>query len=97
MFSNFPSGLNLYYFVFNLLAIGQQVYMNNFSTKRMTLEQLKSNPKKKEGWLAKQMRMAQEMQKQTGKPLPPAMQRYMDAKNKNEKINKNPKSNKKKK
>jgi YidC/Oxa1 family membrane protein insertase len=25
MFSYFPSGLNLYYFIFNLLAIGQQV------------------------------------------------------------------------
>jgi len=26
------------------------------------------------------MKMAQEMQKTTGKPLPPAMQRYIDAK-----------------
>ena len=100
MFSNFPSGLNLYYFVFNLLAIGQQVYMNKFSTKKMTLEQLKNNPKKKEGWLAKQMRMAQEIQKQGGKSLPPAMQRYIDAKNKKESNtnsnNKQNKNNKKK-
>jgi YidC/Oxa1 family membrane protein insertase len=28
LFNGFPSGLNLYYFVFNLLAIGQQVWMN---------------------------------------------------------------------
>ena len=95
MFSNLPSGLNLYYFVFNLLAIGQQVYMNKFSSKRMTLEQLKNNPKKKEGWLAKQMRMAQEIQKQSGKPMPSAMQRYIDQKNKTD--NTNIKNNKRKK
>ena len=81
MFSYFPSGLNLYYFMFNLLSIIQQVYINNFSKKRMTLEQLKAQPKKKEGWLAKQMRQAQEMQQATGRPLPPAMQKYIDAKN----------------
>jgi YidC/Oxa1 family membrane protein insertase len=28
LFNNFPSGLNLYYFVFNLLSIGQQYLMN---------------------------------------------------------------------
>jgi YidC/Oxa1 family membrane protein insertase len=28
LFSSLPSGLNLYYFVFNLLAIGQQVFIN---------------------------------------------------------------------
>jgi YidC/Oxa1 family membrane protein insertase len=94
MFSNFPSGLNLYYFVFNLLAIGQQIYMNKFSTKKMTLEQLKNNPKKKEGWLAKQMKAAQEMQKQTGKSLPPSMQRYIDSKNK-QSSNNNKKNNQK--
>jgi len=104
LFSNFPAGLNLYYFVFNLLAIGQQVYINKFSRKRMTLEELKKQPKKKEGWLAKQMRAAQEMQKQSGKPLPPAMQRYIDAKekkdnpnNSNNTNNKNKKTPKKKK
>ncbi|MDR0927268.1 MAG: membrane protein insertase YidC [Ignavibacteria bacterium] len=82
MFSNFPSGLNLYYFVFNLLAIGQQVYVNNFSRSKLSLADLKKNPKKKEGWLAKQMKMAQEMQKSGGKSVPPAMQRYLDAQNK---------------
>ena len=104
LFSNFPAGLNLYYFVFNLLAIGQQVYINKFSRKRMTLEELKKQPKKKEGWLAKQMRAAQEMQKQSGKPLPPAMQRYIDAKekkdnpnNSNNTNNKNKNTHKKKK
>lgn len=28
IFNNLPSGLNLYYFVFNLLAIGQQIFIN---------------------------------------------------------------------
>jgi YidC/Oxa1 family membrane protein insertase len=28
LFNSFPSGLNLYYFVFNLLSIGQQMYVN---------------------------------------------------------------------
>ncbi len=28
MFNHFPSGLNLYYFVFNILSIGQQYYFN---------------------------------------------------------------------
>jgi len=81
MFSYFPGGLNLYYFMFNLLSILQQVYINNFSRNKMTLEQLKAQPKKKEGWLAKQMRNAQEMQQATGRPLPSAMQKYIDAKN----------------
>jgi len=81
MFSYFPSGLNLYYFMFNLLSIIQQVYINNFSKKRMTLEQLKAQPKKKEGWMARKMREAQEMQQATGRPLPPAVQKYIDAKN----------------
>ncbi len=61
MFSNLPAGLNLYYFMFNLLSIGQQVYMNKFSKKRVTLEDLKKTPKK-EGWFAKKMKEAQELQ-----------------------------------
>jgi YidC/Oxa1 family membrane protein insertase len=28
LFNSFPSGLNLYYFIFNLLSIGQQAWMN---------------------------------------------------------------------
>ena len=31
MFNSLPSGLNLYYFVFNLLAIGQQIWFNRNS------------------------------------------------------------------
>jgi len=69
MFSYFPSGLNLYYFVFNLLGIIQQVYMNKFSKKKLTLADLKASPKK-EGWMAKKMREAQEMAASQGKTLP---------------------------
>jgi len=93
MFSYFPGGLNLYYFMFNLLSILQQLYINNFSKKRMTLEQLKQMPKKKEGWLAKKMREAQEMQKVTGKPLPTAMQKYIDQKNAQSNTDKKPNQN----
>jgi YidC/Oxa1 family membrane protein insertase len=46
MFNSLPSGLNLYYFVFNLLAIGQQVWFN----KRTGDEPLrKVDPKKRGG------------------------------------------------
>ena len=93
MFSYFPAGLNLYYFMFNLLSIAQQVYTNNFSRSMMTLEQLKQQPKKKEGWFAKKMREAQEMQQASGRPLPPAMQRYIDQKNQSQNPNNNQKPN----
>ncbi len=92
MFSNLPAGLNLYYFMFNLLSIGQQVYMNKFSKKRVTLEDLKKTPKK-EGWFAKKMKEAQELQemqksgklpKQSGMPTPKGGQKtkYMRKKKK---------------
>lgn len=69
MFSSFAAGLNLYYLVFNLLGIGQQIYMNKFSKSTLTLEQLKRMPKK-EGWLQKRLRMAQEIAASQGKTLP---------------------------
>ena len=46
LFNSFPSGLNLYYFVFNLLAIGQQLFVN----KQHDDEQIvKISDKKKNG------------------------------------------------
>ncbi len=69
MFSNLPAGLNLYYFVFNLLGITQQLYITNFSKSRLTLEDLKRMPKK-EGWIQKKMREAQEIAASQGKTLP---------------------------
>jgi YidC/Oxa1 family membrane protein insertase len=68
IFSSLPSGLNLYYFVFNILSIGQQVYINNYSRNRMTLEDLKKAPKK-ESWLQKKMREAQEVAAQQQRPV----------------------------
>jgi YidC/Oxa1 family membrane protein insertase len=69
LFSNFPSGLNLYYFMFNLMSIGQQVWMNKFSSKKPTLEDLKKSPKK-EGFIQKKMRQAQDIAESQGKTLP---------------------------
>jgi YidC/Oxa1 family membrane protein insertase len=60
LFTVFPSGLNLYYFVFNLLSVGQQYYVN----KKHGDEPLrKVDPKKKKGGifsaLDKQMQLSQ--------------------------------------
>jgi len=69
IFSNLPSGLNLYYFMFNLFGIAQQVYINKFSKNRPTLATLKKSPKK-EGWLQKKMREAQDMADKGGRSVP---------------------------
>ncbi len=69
IFSNLPSGLNLYYFVFNLLGIIQQIWINNFSKNQMTLEELKRAPKK-ESWFQKKMREAQEIAESQGRSVP---------------------------
>ena len=69
MFSYFPSGLNLYYFVFNLLGILQQLYINNYSKNKLTLEDLKRMPKK-ESWFTKKMKEAQQIAESQGKTLP---------------------------
>lgn len=66
MFSNLPSGLNLYYLTFNFLGIAQQVYMTKFSKSKITLEDLKRMPKK-ESWLQKRLQMAQEMAEAQGR------------------------------
>ncbi|MBA4311805.1 MAG: preprotein translocase YidC [Chlorobiaceae bacterium] len=50
MFNSFPAGLNLYYFVFNLLSIGQQAWIN----KKHKNEPLrKIEQKKSTGWISK--------------------------------------------
>jgi len=69
MFSYLPSGLNLYYLVFNVLGIVQQVWMTKFSKKTITLADLKRMPKK-EGWLQKRLRLAQELAQAQGRSLP---------------------------
>lgn len=54
MFNHFPSGLNLYYFVFNLLSIAQQQYFN----KKHKDEPLKKVPegKRKSGFMERLMK-----------------------------------------
>jgi YidC/Oxa1 family membrane protein insertase len=69
MFNHLPSGLNLYYLTFNILSIGQQVYMTKFAKNTMTLDDLKREAStKKKGWLSSKLEEAQkiaEMQQKT--------------------------------
>lgn len=64
MFMSFPSGLNLYYFMFNLFSLVQQQLVN----KKAGQEELKpvKDPKKKKGggFMQKMMDAAEEKQKQ---------------------------------
>ncbi|MCX7909834.1 MAG: membrane protein insertase YidC [Ignavibacteria bacterium] len=71
LFSYFPSGLNLYYFMFNLFSIAHQLYLNKFSKKKLTLADLKREPKK-EGWFQRKLREAQEIAEARGKRIPGA-------------------------
>ena len=57
MFMSLPSGLNLYYFMFNLLSIAQQYYVNH---KHSDLELVPiANPKKKPGFMSRLMESAE--------------------------------------
>lgn len=57
LFMTFPSGLNLYYFMFNLLSIGQQYYINH---KKGDGELVPvENPKQKKGFMARMMEAAE--------------------------------------
>ena len=58
MFMSFPSGLNLYYFMFNLFSIAQQYYIN-IKHDDMVLEPVK-NPKKKSGFMQRMMDAAEQ-------------------------------------
>lgn len=93
MFANFPAGLNLYYFVFNLLGILQQLYIEKYSKSKLTLEDLKKAPKK-EGWMQKKMREAQEMAVAQGK-IPPGTN-LKDLRNMQKNQKQNPNQRKKK-
>jgi YidC/Oxa1 family membrane protein insertase len=65
LFMSFPSGLNLYYFMFNILSIGQQYYINH-KHDGMVLEPVK-NPKKKKGFMSRLMEAAEQKQQQQRK------------------------------
>ncbi|MEO8233197.1 MAG: membrane protein insertase YidC [Ignavibacteriota bacterium] len=61
LFMSFPSGLNLYYFMFNVLSIAQQYYINHQGG---TVELVPvANPKKKKGFMSKLMDAAEEQTK----------------------------------
>ena len=61
MFMSFPSGLNLYYFMFNLFSILQQYYINN---KHDGMELVPvANPKKSKGFMQKIMESAEQNSK----------------------------------
>jgi YidC/Oxa1 family membrane protein insertase len=61
LFMSFPSGLNLYYFMFNVLSIGQQYYINHQSG-NVELVPV-ANPNKKKGFMSKLMEAAEEQAK----------------------------------
>ena len=80
LFSAFPAGLNLYYFTFNLLSIAHQLYLTRFRKKQLTLEDLKRQPKR-EGWLMRRLREAQELAEQQAERLPPSLARRLKLEN----------------
>jgi YidC/Oxa1 family membrane protein insertase len=57
MFMSFPSGLNLYYFMFNLLSIIQQYYVTHKSGNEELVPV--ANPNKKKGFMARMMEAAE--------------------------------------
>lgn len=61
LFMSFPSGLNLYYFMFNVLSIAQQYYINHKGGD-VELQPVK-NPKKKGGFMARMMEAAEKQAK----------------------------------
>lgn len=66
LFNSFPSGLNLYYFMFNLFSIAQQFYMNKFSK---PIELKPVDRKSKKGFMQKLMEQAEQNAKERRKRL----------------------------
>lgn len=67
LFFNFPSGLNLYYFIFNLLSIGQQIYTNKFKKEKPQDLIKAQNKRKKKTFFEKLQDMAEEQRKMRNK------------------------------
>jgi YidC/Oxa1 family membrane protein insertase len=62
LFMTFPSGLNLYYFMFNVFSIAQQYYINQ---KKDDVELVPVDPsKRKKGFMQKLMETAEQQSKQ---------------------------------
>jgi YidC/Oxa1 family membrane protein insertase len=65
LFMTFPSGLNLYYFMFNVFSIAQQYYINH---KQSDVELVPVDPsKRKKGFMQKLMDAAEQQSKQQQK------------------------------
>jgi len=65
LFMTFPSGLNLYYFMFNVFSIAQQYYINH---KQSGIELVPVDPsKRKKGFMQKLMEAADQQAKQQQK------------------------------
>jgi YidC/Oxa1 family membrane protein insertase len=77
LFSAFPAGLNLYYFTFNLLGIVHQLYLTRWRKQKLTLEDLKRQPRK-EGWLMRRLREAQALAEEQAERLPPSLARRLN-------------------
>jgi len=62
LFMTFPSGLNLYYFMFNVFSIAQQYYINH---KQSDVELIPIDPsKRKKGFMQRLMESAEQQSKQ---------------------------------
>lgn len=68
MFNSFPSGLNLYYFMFNLLSIGQQYLINKRHEDEPLVKVVSKDGKKKTGWADRAMASMQEKAKEQKNP-----------------------------
>jgi YidC/Oxa1 family membrane protein insertase len=77
MFNSLPSGVGLYYFVFNIVGLVQQIYLMKFAPK-LDIESMKVDPKKAAkggGFMAKLQSIEQQAREQkaaqsNGKALP---------------------------
>lgn len=66
MFNGFPSGLNLYYFMFNLLSIAQQYYVTR-KHKDFKLQKVEKKKGSGRGWMERTMSSLQEKAKEQQK------------------------------
>lgn len=64
LFMTFPSGLNLYYFVFNVFSIAQQYYLNHH-TKGLVLQPVKKT-KKQKGFMERMLEAAEQQNAKAG-------------------------------
>ena len=74
MFNNLPSGVGLYYFMFNVFGVFQQIYITKFAA-APSLEEMKKSPKKGGGFMARMQEMEKQQrqvrqQQYAGKGLP---------------------------